>query len=365
MLEVALRHRFPGPGGFLLEAGFTAPVPGVTALFGPSGCGKSTLLAAVAGLLRPDSGRIALGEEVLLDTARRIALPPERRRCGVVFQDSRLFPHLSVKGNLRYGLRRAPRGVAGPEFGAVVDLLGIGHLLGRRPVTLSGGERQRVALGRALLSRPRLLLMDEPLAALDAARKAEVLPFLARLRGTLRVPLLYVTHALDEVDRLADTLVLMQAGRVVASGSVEALSTRTDLPLLSARPDTGAVLACTVLARDAAGMLLRLGFAGGTLLVPPGPEDAPPGTRLRVRIRARDVSVAIAEPQGLSVQNVLPATLESLEARPPTEVMLRLRLGGSVLLSRVTADAATRLALRPGQPVWALVKSVAIGPDPG
>ena len=357
MIEVALRHRFPGPGGFSLDLDFAAPTPGVTAVFGPSGCGKSTVLAAVAGLLRPETGRVALDGTPLLDTARRLCLPPEARRCGVVFQDARLFPHLSVETNLRYGLRRAPRDAEGPGFAEVVELLGIGHLLRRRPAALSGGERQRVALGRALLSRPRLLLMDEPLAALDSARKAEVLPFLARLRDGLRIPLLYVTHALDEVDRLADTLVLMEAGRVLAAGPVEALSARADLPLLAGRRDAGAVLACTVL--EEAGGLARLGFPGGELRVPLAPGARLPGTRLRVRVHARDVAVATEEPRALSVRNVLPAVLEAVAPGHPGEAMLRLRLGGTILLSRVTEEAVARLSLRPGQPVWALVKSVA------
>jgi len=359
MLEVALRHSFPGRDGFRLEAAFAAPTPGVTAVFGPSGCGKSTLLAAVAGLLRPESGRVALDGKALLDSAAGLFLPPEQRRCGVVFQDARLFPHLSVESNLRYGARRAPPGSEGPGFAEVVELLGIGHLLRRRPLGLSGGERQRVALGRALLARPRLLLMDEPLAALDAARKAEVLPFLARVRDHLSIPLLYVTHALEEVDRLADTMVLMEAGRVLASGGVEALSARTDLPLLAGRRDAGAVLACTVLEHAPERGLTRLGFRGGTLLVPQ--EAVPAGARLRVRVRARDVSVATEEPRGISVQNLLPATLESAEPGQPGEVLLRLRVGESLLLSRVTRDAVARLSLREGMPLWALVKSVAIG----
>ena len=243
----------------------------------------------------------------------------------------------------------------------MVELLGIGALLGRRPGALSGGERQRVALGRALLSRPRLLLMDEPLAALDAPRRAEVLPFLARVRDRFRVPLLLVTHALDEVDRLADHLVLMEAGRVLATGTVEALSARTDLPLLAGRRDAGAAIACRVLGHEPARGLTRLGFAGGELRVPLRAGAA--GAAIRVRVRARDVSVALEEPRGLSVQNVLPATLLSVEAAGPHEAMLRLAVGEAVLLSRVTRDAVRRLGLRPGLPVWALVKSAAFGPD--
>jgi molybdate transport system ATP-binding protein len=359
MLDVALTHRF-GATGFTIDAAFTAPTPGVTAVFGPSGCGKSTLLSAVAGLLRPRSGRVVLNGVLLLDTAAGRMVPPNERRCGVVFQDSRLFPHLSVETNLRYGLRRAQRNAEGPGIEEVVALLGIAPLLPRRPAALSGGERQRVALGRALLSRPRILLMDEPLASLDAPRRAEVLPFLARVRERFRLPILYVTHALDEVDQLADHLVLMEAGRVLASGPLEDLSARTDLPLLAARRDAGAVLACTLLDHDPGRGLSRLGFAGGELRVPL--REEPVGTRLRMRVRARDVSVAIAEPGGLSVQNILPATLESIESAAAHEAMLRLRTGGALLLSRVTADAVARLALRPGQPLWALVKSAAFAP---
>ncbi len=349
-----MRHRF-GRDGFALDASFAAPKAGVTALFGPSGCGKSTILAAVAGLLRPGEGRVAVGAEVLLDTARGVFLPPERRRCAVVFQDARLFPHLGVETNLRYGLRRAPAGAEGPGFEEVVALLGIGHLLARRPGGLSGGERQRVALGRALLARPRLLLMDEPLAALDAARRAEVLPFLARLRDVARLPILYVTHALDEVDALADHLVLLEAGRVIAAGPAEALSTRTDLPQLAGRRDAGVLIPCTVL--SSAGGLTTLGFDGGTLLTTSRP--GPPGTRLRVRLRARDVAVAIEEPRGLSTQNILPVTLAAIaEAGEPGEVFLRLAAGPTALLARVTRDSVARLALRPGMPLWALVKAV-------
>jgi molybdate transport system ATP-binding protein len=353
MLQVALRHRF-GRTGFAVEAAFTAPGDGVTALFGPSGCGKSTILAAVAGLLRPDEGRVTLDGIVLLDTAQRLFLAPERRRCGLVFQDARLFPHLSVETNLRYGLKRAPRDATGPGFDEVVALLGIAPLLPRRPGRLSGGERQRVALGRALLSRPRLLLMDEPLAALDAARRTEVLPFLARLRDASGIPILYVTHALDEVDALADRLVLLEAGRVLAEGSVEALTARTDLPL-AARRDAGVLIACTVRAMKDG--LATLGFDGGVLVTTSRP--GPPGTRLRVRLRARDVAVATEAPRGLSTQNVLPVTLAAIaEGSDPGEVFLRLAAGPTDLLARVTRDSVSRLHLRTGMQLWALVKAV-------
>jgi molybdate transport system ATP-binding protein len=353
MLEVALRHRF-GRDGFALEASFTAPGDGVTAIFGPSGCGKSTILAAVAGLLRPDAGRVLLDGTALLDTAQGLCLAPERRRCAVVFQDARLFPHLSVATNLRYGLNRAPRDAAGPGFEEVVALLGLDALLQRRPGRLSGGERQRVALGRALLSRPRLLLMDEPLAALDAARRAEVLPFLARLREAARIPILYVTHALDEVDALADRLVLLEGGRVRAEGEVEALTARTDLPL-ALRRDAGVLIACTL--REVRDGLATLEFAGGALLTTARP--GPPGTRLRVRLRARDVAVATEPPRGLSTQNILPVTLAGIdEAHEPGEVFLRLAAGPTILLARVTRDSVARLGLTPGMALWALIKAV-------
>jgi molybdate transport system ATP-binding protein len=356
MLDVALRHRYAGKHGFSLDAAFAMPEAGVTALFGPSGCGKSTILAAVAGLLRPDEGRIALDGVALLDTARGLCLPPEARRCGVVFQDARLFPHLTVESNLRYGLRRAPREATGPGFEEVVALLGLAPLLARRPAALSGGERQRVALGRALLSRPRLLLMDEPLAALDTPRRAEVLPFLARLRDVARLPILYVTHALDEVDALADTLVLLEDGRVRAAGPLEALTARTDLPLAQRR-DGGVVLGCVVLDHDAARGLTRLGFAGGAVVVPL--RDEPPGTPLRLRLRARDVAVATQAPQGLSTSNALPCTLAGIvPAGVPHEAFLRLDLGGSVILARVMQDTVARLGLHPGMALFALVKAV-------
>lgn len=354
MSDIAIRHRFPD-GGFAIDVAFTAPSRGVTALFGPSGCGKSTVLAAVAGLLRPQEGRVELDGATVFDSAKRLFLPPERRRCGVVFQDARLFPHLSVETNLRYGQRRAPHDATGPGFEEVVELLGIGHLLDRRPGRLSGGERQRVALGRALLSRPRILLMDEPLAALDAARRAEVLPFLARLRDAAQLPILYVTHALDEVDALADHLVLLDQGRVLAAGPVTALAARTDLPL-AARRDAGVLLDCTASVTSSSG-LTRLDFPGGALLTTLHP--GPAGTRLRVRVRARDVAVAIEEPRGLSTQNILRGVLAEIQpAGDGPEVFLRLAIGPSHLLARITRDSVERLSLHPGMAIWALVKAV-------
>jgi molybdate transport system ATP-binding protein len=260
-----------------------------------------------------------------------------------------------VRGNLEYGLRRAPRDATGPSLHEVVALLGIEALLDRRPGALSGGERQRVALGRALLARPKLLLMDEPLAALDAQRQAEILPFLARLRDVAGLPILYVTHSIDEIDALADHLILLEAGRILAEGPALELAARTDLPLGS-RHDAGVLLACEVAETEAGGLTL-LRFPGGVLRTTLRP--GPPGSKLRIRLRARDVAVATVEPRGISTRNVLPCRLVSIgPSSSPGEVFLHLAVGPSRLLARVTGDAVQRLGLLPGAELWALVKAV-------
>lgn len=345
-------------GDFRLDVAFEAPTPGVTALFGPSGAGKSSVVSGIAGLSRPDDGRVAIGDWVLVDTPRRFSLAPERRRVGVVFQDARLFPHLSVERNLRYGLNRAPRGERRIGFDPVVAMLGIGHLLARRPHTLSGGERQRVAVGRALLAQPRLLLMDEPLASLDAARKAEVLPFLERLRDALLLPILYVSHDWSEVSRLADTLVLIEAGRVVASGPIATLAADPRLPL-AAREDAGAVFDATVTSHETERGLTRIDFPGGSLVAPI--VDTPPDTRIRLRIPAREVSLATEAPRGISVHNILAGTVAAISPGPaPALRMVAVRVETATLLAQVTADAVVRLGLAEGVRVFALVKSVAV-----
>ncbi len=341
-----------------LAVAFEVPGAGVTALFGPSGAGKSSVLAAAAGVFRPDACRIMLDGTVLADTAAGIWLPPERRRVGLVFQDARLFPHMTVAANLRYGLRRAPPGAI--RFDEVVALLGLAALLARRPRTLSGGERQRVAIGRALLAQPRLLLMDEPLAGLDAARKSEILPYLARLKSALTLPVLYVSHALEEVASLADSLVLLEAGRVLAAGTLEAMAARADLPL-ARRDDAAALLDARVAVHDTARRLTRLEHGGLSLLVPL--LAAPPGTLLRLRIPAREVILARHDAAALgdvlSLHNILPATVRRV-AEDRGAALVELDAGGAALLSRVTSDAVARLGIVPGGAVLALVKSMSV-----
>ena len=351
MIEVALRHDF---GGTTLDITFVAG-EGTTVLFGPSGSGKSSVVAAIAGLLRADRLRVTVEDVVLADTTRSIWVPPERRRIGLVFQDARLFPHMSVVGNLRYGARRAPPGRIG--FDEVVALLGIGALLPRRPHSLSGGERQRVAIGRALLSQPRLLLMDEPLSGRDAARKAEILPYLAKLRSALGLPIIYVTHAMDELLRLADDVVLLDQGRVRDSGPLARLAARADLPF-AARDDAGAVLELNVTGHDAAARLSRLGGTGISLLVPLLPSSV---QRVRVRIPAREVILASAAPSGISLHNILSGVVHDVaENAAWHDVIVAVAIGEALVLARVTPDAVQRLGIAPGAPILALVKSTSI-----
>jgi len=344
-------------GAFRLETAFEAQARGATVVFGASGAGKSCLLSAIAGLIRPDSGRIEIAGDVLFDAARRIDMPAEARRIGFVFQEARLFPHMSVRGNLEYGRKRRTEHASSTSFDDVVALLGIGTLLERPPRTLSGGEKQRVAIGRALLSNPRLLLLDEPLASLDDPRKAEILPFLERLRDQIGVPMLYVTHSMDEVARMADHLVLLDRGRVAAAGAPGELSGRLDLPLLIDRPDVGAILLGTVAAQDDARVVTRVAIGAAEFLL--SHIDLPTGHPVRLRVLARDVAIATQRPEGLSVQNVLPCRLIALADRPNGRCLLQLDLGGAALLALLTADSARRLNLRAGQQVFALVKSVA------
>jgi molybdate transport system ATP-binding protein len=347
-LEVALRHRL---GGFALDIRFDAP-PGVTVLFGRSGAGKTTIVNAVAGLLRPDEGRVAVGGRVLLDTAAGVWVPAHRRRVGYVFQDARLFPHRSVAGNLAYGAR----GRGDPD--GVIGMLGLAPLLDRRPRDLSGGERQRVAIGRALLSDPALLLADEPLAALDAPRKAEILPYLERLRDALAIPILYVTHQPAEVARLATTVVAVEAGRVAAIGPAAEVLADPGVTPLGAR-GAGAVLTARVVRAHDDG-LTELS-AGGHALWIAGPGGAP-GTAVRLRVAAGDVLLARGRPEGLSALNVLPGRVERVRAGEGPGVLVSLATPAGPLLARVTRRSAAALGIEAGARMHAVVKTLSIAP---
>jgi molybdate transport system ATP-binding protein len=351
--SITLKHRFPS---VRMDIAFQVPSPGVTVLFGPSGAGKSTIINATAGLLRPDLCRIEVDGTVLADTESGTWVPPERRRVGLVFQDSRLFPHMSVATNLRFGMRRVAPGSI--HFDEIVDLLGIAPLLNRRPHSLSGGERQRVAIGRALLAQPHLLLMDEPLASLDSDRKAEILPYLTRLKTALRLPVLYVTHALDEAVQLADSMVLVDAGHVVAHGAVSDVAARADLPL-ARRDDAGALLLCRVAQNDTHRALTRLTGGGATFWVPL--LDLPVGAGCRIRIPAREVILASQPPEAISLHNIVPGTVRQIANDTiRRSVIVEIALPDGGLLSRVTPDAVTHLGLSPGAPVLALIKSTSI-----
>jgi len=345
--------------GFALQTQLHLPAQGITVLWGASGSGKTTLLRCVAGLERA-RGRVQVGSTVWQDDASGTFVPLWQRRVGMVFQESSLFDHLDVRGNLHYGLRRLPREeqAAGRQaLGQAVDVLGIGHLLSRPTTTLSGGERQRVAIARALAAQPRLLLLDEPLASLDAPRKREILPWLEALRQHLQLPMLYVTHSADEVGQLADTLVVLDQGQVRASGPVAQVLSSIDLPV-HLGDDVGALVTGTVAGCDPAWGLCRLALPGGELWVAQTGE--PEGTPLRVRILARDVSITLARAQHTSIQNHLPCVVAQIAAPVGHQVLVRLDASGTPVLARLTARAAHQLQLHPGQRVWAQIKAVSL-----
>jgi molybdate transport system ATP-binding protein len=341
---------------FALDAAFTAPATGVTALFGPSGSGKTTLLRCIAGLERATGSLQVNGETWQDETA---FVPTHKRPLGYVFQEASLFPHLSVRANLEYGLKRMPPAERKVPLEQVVEWLGLSHLFERNdPAQLSGGERQRVAIGRALLTSPRILLMDEPLSALDTTSKHDILPYLERLHRELEIPVIYVSHAMDEVARLADHLVLLEQGRVIASGELHETLARLDLPTAHF-DDAGAVIEAAVAQQDETYHLTRLDFAGGHLWV--GRVDQPFGTRVRARVLARDVSIATQPPQGSSINNILNARIEEIRDEGPDKVIVRLKVGDSqVLLSRITRRSRDQLGLGAGMYVCAQVKSVAL-----
>ena len=366
MSGIQARFKLDWPG-FELDVDLNLPARGVTALFGHSGSGKTTLLRCIAGLERAPQGRLTVNGETWQDDESNNGkhgsqwLPTHQRPLGYVFQEASLFPHLTVLGNLRYGLKR----IVGTQIAQLdagldtaIELLGIRPLLERKPDRLSGGERQRVSMARALALSPRLLLMDEPLAALDHQRKQEILPYLERLHRALDIPVLYVSHAPDEVARLADHIVVMEAGRAVATGALTETLARLDLPIQLGE-DVGVVLDAVVAERDAQWHLARVEFPGGSLWVRDGGHAL--GDPVRVRILARDVSIALQPPEGTSIQNCLPATVEQMAAdHHPALSLLRLRAGPSPLLARLTQRSAVGLGLVPGMPVWVQIKAVAL-----
>lgn len=358
MIDASLRLQ---RSGFVLDVQLAIPSQGVTALVGPSGCGKTTVLRALAGLQRV-AGRVAIDGELWQDDTTGRFVPTHQRSLGYVIQESALFPHLDVRGNLHYGRKRSAGESHRIALDSVVELLGIGHLLARSPATLSGGERQRVAIARALATGPRLLLMDEPLAALDPARKAEILPYLEQLHRELSLPIVYVTHAMDEAARLADHLVLLREGRVEAAGPLGELMARTDLSL-SRQDEAGVVIDAEVTEHDMQHGLTHIGQHGAALWV--GGAAAQPGERVRARVLARDVSVTRQAPGETSILNVLPVVLEEVQ-RDRTTALLRLRVSSSppdqawTLLARITSKSCDALALQAGDALYAQIKGVAL-----
>jgi len=372
MSDSALRltTRLERPG-FSLDVDLDLPGRGITTLFGPSGSGKTTCLRVLAGLERGAHGYVSVAGQAWQDSGRGVFVPPHCRALGYVFQEASLFAHLTVEGNLRFGYDRTPAGERRHGWDHPLALLGIGHLLQRWPHELSGGERQRVAIARALATSPRLLLMDEPLAALDAARKADILPYLDGLQTELDIPVIYVSHAIDEVARLADHLVLLEAGRVTAQGPIFQLLTRLDLPLAHG-DSAAAVISATVQGHEPAFHLTQVGFPGGNLrfVTPARQRVRRPGEAVRLRVQARDVSLTLTHQADTSILNVLPATVVELCEDSPGYVMVGLGAGntrllaqdqaGTRLLARVTQKSADTLQLAPGRSVFAQIKGVAL-----
>ena len=343
---------------FDLAVDIVLPAHGITVLFGASGSGKTSVLRCVAGLERANNSVIRIGGEAWQDDAAKLFLPTWRRRVGYVFQEASLFEHLTVRGNVEYGVRRAHSASASAALDAAIELLGIRTLLPRRPAQLSGGERQRVAIARALAAAPKVLLLDEPLSALDRARRQDILPWLERLRDELKTPVLYVTHAADEIARLADYLVVLERGRIQAAGPAAEVLTAIHAPVVVG-DDSAALLDGEVIERDAQWHLARVGFSGGSLWV--RDHGVPIGRRVRLRVLARDVSIATEEPHHTSIQNHLPGVIEALaNDSHPSQALIRVTCGRSILLARVTQRAVAELNLQPSLPVWVQVKSVAI-----
>ncbi len=351
-LSVDISHRL---GAFTLDATFETSGR-LTALFGPSGSGKTSLVNLIGGLLRPDEGRIVADGRVLADTAARILVPRHRRRIGYVFQDARLFPHMTIGQNLRYGRFFTPALERYGDMDGVVELLGIGHLLDRKPGSLSGGEKQRAAIGRALLASPRLILMDEPLASLDEQRKAEIMPYIERLRDETKIPIVYVSHSVSEVARLATDIVVLDEGRVAAAGSTSDILQRLDLLPDEERSEGGAVLEMQVTGRNEAFGMSTLSSRAGEIHV--AGLDAGPGAAVRVRIRARDVIIATERPRGLSALNILAGRIVGISSEDGLFANVSIDCNGEVIAARITRQSSQMLGLAPGHDVFAVVKSI-------
>jgi molybdate transport system ATP-binding protein len=354
-LEVDIRSQ---RGAFQLEAAFTTG-PGVTALFGHSGAGKTSLLQMIAGLLQPQAGHIRVGDRLLFDAASGVNVATHRRRVGMVFQEARLFPHLTVARNLTYGQWAGKRRTS-VDISRITVMLGIGGLLDRYPSTLSGGERQRVAIGRALLSDPALLLMDEPLASLDQSRKREILPYLEEVRDETGLPIVYVSHEVDEVARLADTLVLLSEGRVLGSGDAVDMFSQLEFGPALGRHEASALLSGTVNGKDAEYGLCAVKLDGGQMIYVVN-DRIRAGDRLRMRIKARDVALCLEPPKGLSIRNVLAGNVHDFARDDSPFVEIAVDIAGQILRARITRQAFDELGIRKGLPVFAMIKSVAIG----
>lgn len=355
-LMVTARHRF---GAFSLDASFTS-AGGVTALFGRSGSGKTSMIRIIAGLTKPVYGKVTLYGETLADSEKRIFTPGYKRRFGYVFQEARLFPHMTVKQNLNYGRWFSNKSTDTSSQSQIVDMLGIGALLERSPDKLSGGEKQRVAIGRALLSEPRMLLMDEPLAALDEARKAEILPYLERLRDEMNIPIIYVSHSVSEVARLADRVIVMKDGHVEAAGAASDVLSQPAFSHNLERREMGSILSGKIESFEPSHGLVSVRLKNVSLQVPAKAGEV--GWQARVLIPARDVMLATVKPEGLSALNILEGCISQISIPEDGMVTVTVDCGGDILMSRITSISRERLSLQPGKTVFAIIKSAALDP---
>ncbi len=356
MKKIKLRYKF-NRGGFLLDARLSAPGAGVTALFGRSGSGKTTILRLVAGLVKPSDGYLEVNGEVIQDSAKGIFLAPHKRRIGYAFQEPRLFTHLTIRQNLEYGYKRTSEGERTVEFDHTVEMLGLYDFLSRMPAQLSGGQKQRVAIGRALLASPKLLLLDEPLASLDSASKSEIFPYLEKLHNDLSIPVIYISHSIDEVARFADYIALLENGKVYAAGELMEVLSSLDLPI-SKGEDAGVVVEAKVAGHEDQFHLTWLDFPGGRINVPR--NDMRIGQKTRVRIIASDVAISVDRPLETSILNVFEAVIVEIQEKSRSQVMVKMDANGSAILARITKKSQSALGLEVGKKCFAMVKSVAV-----